>query len=109
MASKSRAASTAFKRSKKQADGELRASWCRPSRSLRRCPRNICRKVGKPRAVKRQRSTHRNNESAFQKREALQEIGPLFLGQTVLHSQETTTASGTQRSLQPLELPGYRG
>ncbi|HET9409059.1 MAG TPA: hypothetical protein VFO39_17575 [Candidatus Sulfotelmatobacter sp.] len=31
-ASKSRAASTAFKRSKKQADGELRASSCRPSR-----------------------------------------------------------------------------
>src|SRR5215468_74625 len=47
MASKSRAASTAFKRSKKQADGESRASWCRPSRSLRRCPRNISRKVGR--------------------------------------------------------------
>ena len=39
-----RAASTAFKRSKKPAAGELRASWCRPSRPLRRCPRNICRK-----------------------------------------------------------------
>src|SRR5215470_10724434 len=44
MASKSRAASTAFKRSKRQAAGELRASWCRPSRPPRRCPRNICRK-----------------------------------------------------------------
>jgi hypothetical protein len=43
-ASKSRAASTALKRSKKPAAGELRASWCRPSRPLRRCPRNICRK-----------------------------------------------------------------
>src|SRR6478672_5148642 len=53
MANKSRAASTAFKRSKKPADGELRASWCRPSRSLRRCPRNTCRKVGKPGAVHR--------------------------------------------------------
>src|SRR5438477_7517746 len=49
-ASKSRAASTAFKRSKKPAAGELRASWCRPSRSLRRCPRNICRKGGKPKS-----------------------------------------------------------
>ena len=26
------------------AAGELRASWCRPSRPLHRCPRNICRK-----------------------------------------------------------------
>jgi hypothetical protein len=43
-ASKSRAALTAFKRLKKPAAGELRASWCRPSRPLRRCPRNICRK-----------------------------------------------------------------
>src|SRR5438105_15146935 len=38
-----RAASTAFKRSKKPAVGGLRTSWCRPSRPLRRCPRNICR------------------------------------------------------------------
>ena len=32
---------------KRQADGELRASWCRPSRPLRRCPRNICPEGGK--------------------------------------------------------------
>ena len=49
-ASKSRAASTAFKRSKKPAAGELRASWCRPSRPLRRCPRNICLNGGKPKS-----------------------------------------------------------
>ena len=33
--------------------GELRASWCRPSRPLRRCPRNICRKGGKPKSGER--------------------------------------------------------
>src|SRR5438105_7075588 len=33
-----------IQRSKKPAVGGLRASWCRPSRPLRRCPINICRK-----------------------------------------------------------------
>jgi hypothetical protein len=28
--------------------GELRASWCRRSRPLGRCPWNVCRKRGKP-------------------------------------------------------------
>ncbi|PYL42012.1 MAG: hypothetical protein DME29_09680 [Verrucomicrobia bacterium] len=51
-ASKSRAASTVSKRSKKPAAGELRASWCRPSRPLHRCPRNICRKGGKAKSSK---------------------------------------------------------
>ena len=32
------------------AAGELRASWCRPNRPLRRCPRNICREGGKPKS-----------------------------------------------------------
>jgi hypothetical protein len=49
-ASKSRAASTAFKRSKKPAAGELQPSWCRPNRPLRRCPRNICLNGGKPKS-----------------------------------------------------------
>jgi hypothetical protein len=44
--------STAFKRSKQVAAGELWASCCRPSRPLRRCPRNICRKGGKPKSGK---------------------------------------------------------
>src|SRR5215467_2861198 len=51
-ASKSRAASTAFKRSKKPAAGECRASWCRPSRPLRRCPRDICRKEMSMRTIR---------------------------------------------------------
>src|SRR5262249_13908475 len=40
---KPRAASTAFKRSKKPAAGELRALWCKQSRPLRRCRKNIYR------------------------------------------------------------------
>jgi hypothetical protein len=47
-ASKSRAASTAFKRSKKPVGGELRASWCRPSRPLLGCPKNTYRKDTRP-------------------------------------------------------------
>ena len=49
-ANKSRAASTAFKRSRKPAAGELPASSCRPSRPLRGFPRNICRNGGKPKS-----------------------------------------------------------
>src|SRR4029077_1323604 len=48
-ASKSRAASTAFKRSKKPAAGELRASWGRRRGPLRRCPRHNGHKGGSPR------------------------------------------------------------
>src|SRR5215831_20439904 len=66
MASKSRAASTAFKRLKKQADGGLRPSWCKPSRSPRHCPRNIFRKGSKlksrPLAV---RAAGRGSTGAF--------------------------------------------
>jgi len=50
-ASKSRAASTAFKRLKKALAGELPTLWCRPSRPLRHCPRDICRKGAKPMAA----------------------------------------------------------
>src|SRR5689334_8258597 len=56
-------ASTAFKRSKKQADGELRASLVQAESATAPLPRNICGTAVKLRAVKRQRSTHRNNES----------------------------------------------
>src|SRR5690348_10631249 len=43
-ARQSRAASTAYKRSRKPAAGGFRGSWCRPSPPLRPYPRNICRK-----------------------------------------------------------------
>jgi len=38
-----RAASTAFKQSRKPAAGGLRASWCRPSRPPHPCPRTTRR------------------------------------------------------------------
>src|SRR5438552_2532819 len=88
MASKSRAASTAFKRSKQAGGWRVTGIMVQAESVTAPLPKEYL-------PLSRQAKSRETaaNESAFQKREALQEIGPLFLGQTVLHSQETTVAS----------------